>query len=74
MTATTYQPSPGDRVRVTRHARGKVEFVTTGTLVGLTLSYGYRFKDDDGRSVYMATNEQVAETPGWSQTIEPLSA
>lgn len=69
-----YQPQPGDRVRVTRYVGGRVKFVKTGTIVDASGSHGYRFKDDDGRSVYLATCEQIAEMSGWSQTIEPLGS
>jgi hypothetical protein len=72
MTVAVYQPKPGDRVRVTRHAHGKVKFVKTGVIIETGLPYGYRFKDDDGRSVFLASPEQVAAMPGWSQTIELL--
>lgn len=72
MTATVYQPKPGDRVRVTRYVGGKVRFSKAGVIVEACLPYGFRFKEDEGGMRFLAGSEQVAGVPGWSQTIEPL--
>jgi hypothetical protein len=66
----TYQPKKGDRiiVRRTPGKRGPVG-VITGTVLDVRPSGVLDFRDDDGRRVYLATNEQMAKD-GVKQTIE----
>jgi hypothetical protein len=75
---TTYTPAIGDRIIVRRtpgnHARTGV---MTGTVLNVLTIDGIdgimHFKCDQGGTVYLATNEQMAEI-GVTQTIEPAPA
>jgi hypothetical protein len=72
----TYTPAAGDRIAVRRtpSIRGG-----TGVMTGLVLDVltingvegVLHFKCDQGGTVYLGTNEQLAKD-GYRQTIEPL--
>lgn len=73
----TYTPAPGDRITVRRtpgnHARVGVmtglvlDVLTIGGVPGIL-----HFKCDQGGTVYLATNQQMADI-GKVQTIEQLT-
>jgi hypothetical protein len=66
----------GARVRVTRvNPFGKVQFVKTGTVEGLSPSgHLFDFRDEDGRMWYlnMDASEVGKIMKGWSQSYEVL--
>lgn len=68
-----YKPQIGDHIRVTRQVNGKTRFTKTGVIVETCHPHGYRFREDEtGAMRFLAESEQVARTPGWSQTITRL--
>ncbi|MEU8362286.1 hypothetical protein AB0C27_40340 [Nonomuraea sp. NPDC048882] len=74
MASPDYQPRAGDRIRVTRRRNGRTHFVKTGVVTEVCLPHGYRWTEDEGgRRFFLATSEQVATMPGYSQTIERIS-
>lgn len=74
MAAPGYLPGAGDRVRITRYRHGKVHFVKTGVITEAFPPLGYRWTEDEsGRRFFLASCEEVAKMPGYSQTIERIS-
>lgn len=76
----SYEPTVGDRVRVTRWEPGnRIKFVKTGTITelingGTGVRGGYFFDEDDTAASphSLAGCDSIASMPGWSQRIEPL--
>lgn len=72
----TYQPAPGDLIIVTRTPgnHGRRTGVMTGLVLDVLTIGGVpgilHFRCDQGGTVYLATNGQMAEM-GRTQTIEP---
>lgn len=72
----TYQPQPGDRIRIVRHRPdGSRQMTQTGTATTVRPDNGgiiIDFHDDDGRRRLISHGPHFTRTmKGWTQTITP---